>query len=873
MPNVGLGKSFWNTLRRNGTAAHIHANFDRREGGQNVDSSDEDRRRPRILRPGAIILPNLDIDEDAGLPRSRFTKDQVDARIDAKVKKGDDYKEITLFKLKEPNTIIGNADKLAIRVHPSDAKRVRVWEIPRGKTYADGVEVIGPAAGHEHKVLEQGGFLPGLPDKGWEIQYYVEALTLAGDPTEPAPAAKAPQPPGAHRAPIPDVSGQSQKSPSVNRHDVNKSIYDSEIRYWDLPSQPALRAPGDVWIEIVQATGTGPRKNLRDIGLFTIAPWLMTWNTLKCERVYVAYVTGHTWPNSLFDNHGMVWDLQHACRKAGLANPAPKAPSPDSTRAIPTNEPSEIRGPNDIPFYVIREATHQGDIWVQDEFEIGYCYSPHRWLHIALHVKRCSPGIKLATFVEDEVAGANLGVFNGLAGATGDSVDFGGNLEVSPPVTAPTPAIPRGADGPTVKAHRKAPFGKIILGDYEPRDATGAPLRGYCDEDFRRFLLAQMVQPLLPVDTSWLAVGHVDEFMTFVRANDRKGFRMLFGSVRLMTILLTEVLKIDQGATIHRGKYRLESGGPECVESPVDSWLSMGTPTFGKLVGIKKYSRKVDREKLRPIRERMKKGLRLEEQDVLSIPMYLKNPLDSSKPFGHPQNRTIAENVGMVNMLVVNNHLLIPRPHGPLLEPAKAAKAVGAILKRWFGRSAPAVCLPSPDAHFFWARPGETLEQLAMYFAQPTSHHPSDPAEPRKKLIAKINNPALPWSSMHSSYKAAVDILKLKILNDPANKNAPTPITTAAPPPAHQFTTWMRVRIPDKTIDVIEAYVLSVLEPLGNTVDFIEDFECYHEMMGEVHCGTNAKRMPPELDVSFSDRWWDAGVYDPDYDTSYDPTG
>jgi hypothetical protein len=81
----------------------------------------------------------------------------------------------------------------------------------------------------------------------------------------------------------------------------------------------------------------------------------------------------------------------------------------------------------------------------------------------------------------------------------------------------------------------------------------------------------------------------------------------------------------------------------------------------------------------------------------------------------------------------------------------------------------------------------------------------------------------------------------------------------------------MRVRIPGTTVDVLEGYMRSVLEELGNKVHFIDAFECYHAMSGEVHCGTNAKRTPPELSPTFLDRWWDTGVYDPDYDTSYDP--
>jgi protein-arginine deiminase len=36
----------------------------------------------------------------------------------------------------------------------------------------------------------------------------------------------------------------------------------------------------------------------------------------------------------------------------------------------------------------------------------------------------------------------------------------------------------------------------------------------------------------------------------------------------------------------------------------------------------------------------------------------------------------------------------------------------------------------------------------------------------------------------------------------------------------------------------------------GVKLKFIDDFETYHEWEGEIHCGTNSKRKPPE------DRWW-----------------
>ncbi len=871
MSKVSLGKSIWNKLVRSGTAAILHANFDRIEPGQNVDSGDTNRRKPRLLRPGAVILPNLDIDEDPAAPaRARFKHTQVDARVDNKVNEGDDYKEITLFEIAEPTTVVGNSDRLTVRVSPEDAKRIRIWGVPKGKTYKEGIEVIGPGTGHEFRLLDQSGW-GGLPSTGWKRQFYVEARTLPGDKVEPVSTDKAPSPPGVNSLPKPDESGGSQlftdKARKPNVTDQSKSVYDLEVRYWDYPDQLEGRAAGDVWIEIEHGTKAGSSNTLKDVGLFTIAPWIMTWNTLKCERVYVAYLAGRAWPNSLDDNHGMVWDLQHACKAAGLVNPSPKAPNADSTKPIKTNRAKEIRKPNDIPFYVIPAAFSGGDRWVQDEFEIGYCWAPHSWLHVVLHNPR---GRRLKRFVNREMAHAGLGVYNGLSGPA-DSVDYGGNLEVSPPVSDVTPLQPRSAAGPGIKEHRRAPFGKIILGDYEPEDTTGTSLRDPCSVDFVRFLSAQMVQPIVPLDTSWLEVGHVDEYMSFVRANDRKGFRLLFGSVRLMTIMLNELKKVDSSATLHRGKYRPPSSlfHEEYVESFATSWLSMGAPTWNSHKGLQKYSKKIEREKLRPIRDRLKTALALQEKDLLSIPMYLKNPRDHNKPLGHTDNRTVAENVGMVNMQVVNDHLMVPRPHGPRLEPHKAKKVVEGCLKRWFGKTGavPAARMPSPDDHFFWARPGETVEQLAMYFARPTPRPGRSGDEPREMLINAIKTGA----ALPTHYRNAVADLKTKIIIDPANKNAPTPIDTAAPAPGRVFAMPMRVKIPDGTVDIIEAYMKSILEPLGNTVHFIENFECYHEQYGEVHCGTNAKRNPPELDPAFTDRWWNSGVYDPDFEADYFP--
>ncbi|XP_051027269.1 protein-arginine deiminase type-1 [Acomys russatus] len=50
----------------------------------------------------------------------------------------------------------------------------------------------------------------------------------------------------------------------------------------------------------------------------------------------------------------------------------------------------------------------------------------------------------------------------------------------------------------------------------------------------------------------------------------------------------------------------------------------------------------------------------------------------------------------------------------------------------------------------------------------------------------------------------------------------------------------------------LEEKVRSLLEPLGLRCIFIDDFLFYHQLLGEIHCGTNVRRKP------FTFRWWNS---------------
>ena len=86
------------------------------------------------------------------------------------------------------------------------------------------------------------------------------------------------------------------------------------------------------------------------------------------------------------------------------------------------------------------------------------------------------------------------------------------------------------------------PFGRIYYGKWAG---------GGIHQQMADFLESQKVQDPFDVDTSWLCVGHVDEFTSFVPdINSEKGFKMLIADVDAAWELLNG---LDPGMSI--GKY------------------------------------------------------------------------------------------------------------------------------------------------------------------------------------------------------------------------------------------------------------------------------------------------------------------------------
>jgi hypothetical protein len=97
------------------------------------------------------------------------------------------------------------------------------------------------------------------------------------------------------------------------------------------------------------------------------------------------------------------------------------------------------------------------------------------------------------------------------------SANYGGNVEASPP----TP---------------DAPLGKIVIGNTVVNEE-----REFMDPDLLRLLYKQRKQPIVQLNSAWLQVGHVDEFMAFVP--DRRGAGASFAVLRASSALALRLLQ------------------------------------------------------------------------------------------------------------------------------------------------------------------------------------------------------------------------------------------------------------------------------------------------------------------------------------------
>lgn len=191
------------------------------------------------------------------------------------------------------------------------------------------------------------------------------------------------------------------------------------------------------------------------------------------------------------------------------------------------------------------------DNWAQDFVEFGYVSMPApggraRMLRIAI---RSPQPTRLAGRTLFDLRGPGMGVVQ-TGGEGYHQVDSFGNLETVPPYQF---------NG------RSYPAGRVLYGD---AGDGAAPHR-----DWVHFFAAQELQAPIMLDASWLAIGHVDEFVQFVPAANARGWTIAIKDVESALELLRQARARGHGGV----RAFSRQGAPELTVNDLLSdkaWLS-----------------------------------------------------------------------------------------------------------------------------------------------------------------------------------------------------------------------------------------------------------------------------------------------------------
>eukprot|EP00063_Salmo_salar_P014134 XP_013988969.1 PREDICTED: protein-arginine deiminase type-2-like isoform X2 [Salmo salar] len=337
--------------------------------------------------------------------------------------------------------------------------------------------------------------------------------------------------------------------------------------------------------------------------VFRVAPWIMTPNTLNPVEVFVC---------STSDNYQFLKGMRRLVENSGYK------------------------------LKVCHQYMNRGDRWIQDEIEFGYIDSPHQRFPVVLDSPRDG---ELQDFPYDELLGPDFGYVTRMAyNEEVSSLDSFGNLEVSPPV---------------IVNGKIYPLGRIIIGVAFPTATKGRNMTKVVQD----FLWAQKVQEPIALFSDWLHVGHVDEFMTFVPAPDKKGFRLLLASP-------DAGYKLFRGLQNDRhGQAKMFDGLGAEEEITVDEILS-----DDKLRAENNYVQScIDWN-----RDVLKRELGLDDDDIIDLPILFHVT---------EENRAVAYYPDMVNMIVLGKNLGIPKPFGPKVDGRCALEAEMTSLMEGLGLS------------------------------------------------------------------------------------------------------------------------------------------------------------------------------------------
>ncbi len=285
------------------------------------------------------------------------------------------------------------------------------------------------------------------------------------------------------------------------------------------------------------------------------------------------------------------------------------------------------------------------DPWTQDFFETGYMSMPSAGgeQHV-IQVFYRSANVDAPDDTQNPLRIAGRILFTALRGKDKavvqefnikhdvmmDTLNSFGNTETIPPFSTNTESFP---------------LGRLFRGNvtsFHP------------DENMTRLLEDQGMQPPIYVDTSWLLVGHVDETISFIKANSPRGWAMLVADPALARTMLENAVSLGYGNTkmfigkkvdlYQNGKW-YEIGAETTIQQVLDDTEIMSASA--------KAAVKIDAQL-----QILKKETGITEQEIVRVPAL----------FETVYHGALAYLPDMVNgTYLSDSHFASPDPHGPII--------------------------------------------------------------------------------------------------------------------------------------------------------------------------------------------------------------
>jgi len=268
------------------------------------------------------------------------------------------------------------------------------------------------------------------------------------------------------------------------------------------------------------------------------------------------------------------------------------------------------------------EPYHPSNMWLQDTMEIGYSEMPGQKMNVVLIANR---NRSLDRYAKDKLLGPDFGWIQvgkyreGYGGGRGRNrwLDWYGNLEVTPPLPG-------------------YPLGRIYYG-YNPDGPKEASLN---PEIIGMFETQGVQTPAIRLDTGWLLIKHADEIISFLPSGDPEHpYKLLVVDTEAMIALLEKWMSDGYGELTMLDLYSEKV----TVSSLLKNKILLD---FNKTLQI---------ERIEPNINLLKRELGLREEDFIRVPSFFNKYGVSFVP-------------NMVNSTVLNRHIFIVAPNGPVID-------------------------------------------------------------------------------------------------------------------------------------------------------------------------------------------------------------